>query len=648
MDVETDGRPASVSLPTWWKMTLTRRTGLWLVLLVAILTHLPTHFTEFATDDYLIRAMVAGDTALFEAGFAKADPAKGFWQRLGDGFHFYHTEQGTRDFYQRYGNLPWWSSETARMNPWRPLSALTHWVDFQLAPESYAFQSFHSLLYVLLMAWAAYRLFWRIRPEPGLAVLATLLLVVDGSHLVNFAWIAARNVFIASALACIAFERFLAWREGQLWAFPVSLLAFVAALLGAENGLSILAYLGAFLLLIDRGSWLRKGLGLAPYLLLVVGWRAVYSYLGYGASGIGLYHDPGQDPLGFLESLIQVLPVILAGMITTADGMMVTLAPELRIWLVVGSALLLVLCLLFILPLLRRDKWVQVMLLGSVLAAVPASAHLYGSARSPAFASIGFFWVFALWLQHLAQVGGWRWQRFVLAGAVTLHLVLPGLFGFLTTSNLLPVVYVGDGRFSSIEAAMQQKHRPVLVLVNSPVPSREFYVPFEWRYRFNVVPGGVNVLAPGIVSMDLTRIGPRLFELSAPAGLPLNHQHQVNSVEGRHPNMSSAFSAQMLQGLISSADDSVQPGDERSAGNLRVTVLAMNEDRPSKLRIEMVGDTAPEDMVWQYYDWQKREYFSRSAPAVGETAHFPGPFDIKAKSLLNLCLGCEEGASRNE
>lgn len=628
---------------------LSYRSGLLIVLLVALLTRMPTPFSQFSTDDFLIRAMVAGDARLYAHGFAKANPDKPFWQRLFDGFHFYHPEAGTRDFYQQYGNLSWWSSEDAKMVPWRPLSAFTHWVDFQIAPDNFTFHALHSLFYVLLMALSCYRLFWRLRPSPGLVVLASLLLVVDFSHLMNFSWIAARNVFIALALGCLALERFLAWRVGNRRALYASLLAFIAGLFSAENCLSVLAYMGAYALFVERGSLLRRGALLLPYLMAVVAWRGVYDVLGYGADGIGLYQDPGGNLLGFLEALVKVMPVILASMVTTLDGTVTTLAPELRIWLTVISVIILLVCLRLIWPLVRGDTAVRFILLGSVLAAVPASALLSGGPRASVFASIGFFWLLAVWLRYLVLSPGWRLPRFLMMGAVGLHLVLPMLMGFLATSRLLPVVYVDDGHFSSVE----KRYRAVgadsaLVIVNSPAPNKEFYLPFEWRFRHGVFPDRLNLLAPGMVSLELTRISNRAFELEAPEGLPLHHLHEVNDLKGRHPWVSTVFSGQMLQALMTSPEEPLHKGNRRLAGDLRVTVQALNEDRPSKLLVEFVGDAVPDQMVWQYYDWQERQYRAMPTPAIGQTVRFPGPFDTKAGSLLNLCVGCKEGIEAKE
>ena len=45
------------------------------------------------------------------------------------------------------GIIPWWSVADVRITFFRPLSTLTHWLDFQLWPESHEMMHVHSLLW---------------------------------------------------------------------------------------------------------------------------------------------------------------------------------------------------------------------------------------------------------------------------------------------------------------------------------------------------------------------------------------------------------------------------------------------------------------------------------------------------------------------
>ncbi len=631
---------------TGWlgRMALSYRAGLLMVLLVAVLTHLPTSFGRFSTDDYLIRAMTTGDAALLSHGFAKADPDKPLWRSLLDGFHFYSPDAGTLATYREYGNLPWWTSDRATMNPFRPLAAFTHWLDFQIAPDSFSFQAFHTLLYVLLFAGCGYRLFWRISSTPSVALLASLLLIVDFSHVLNFNWIAARNVFMAGALGCAALERFLAWRQtGSHRALVLSLLLFATGLLTAEASVALGGYLFAYLLFVERCTSRRLLLALLPYGGVVVVWRLVYNGLGLGADGIGLYVDPGRSPGDFVVSAAQTLPMMLGSLLTTVDGAITSMAPERRIWMVAVNGLLVVACTLILLPLLRRNAWTRFMLVGSMLAAVPGAALISAGPRSGLFLSIGFFWLLAMWLHWLVRENSHRVNRVFLAGVLSVHLFLPALAGFLYTSQLLPVAYTSDEQFGSVAKSLSAAAgRRTLVVVNSPAPNLMFYLPFEWRYEHGLVPDAMNLLAPGLVSFDLKRLSAREFELVAPSGLPLDHTQRAEDLNGHRPWFSSAYSYLLLQGLFTSPETRFYPGVQRQTADLRITVKELVEGRPSRLRIEFTGREQPDDMVWQWYDWKTREYRLLDVPAVGATRHFAGPFDTQTEAVVKLCLNCDE------
>lgn len=626
------------------RIALSYRAGLFIVLLAALLTHLPTSFGSFSTDDYLIRANTVGDAALYSHGFAKADPDKPLWRSLLDGFHFYTPDAGTLAAYREYGNLPWWTADRATMNPFRPVAAFTHWLDFQIAPDSFSFQSFHTLLYVLLFAFCGYRLFWRISPVPSVAVLAGLMLIVDFSHTLNFSWIAARNVFMAGALGCAALERFLVWRQsGSLRALAVSLLLFATGLLTAEASIALGGYLFAYLALVERCTLRRLVLLLLPYAVVVVAWRLAYNWMGFGAYGIGLYVDPGRSLADFVVSAVQTVPVMLGSLLTTVDSAIASLAPERRIWMVVASGLLALACTAVLLPLIRSSTAVRFMLAGSMLAAVPGSALISAGPRSGLFLSIGFFWLLAMWLHWLVRENTHRVNRIVLGAVLCVHLFLPALAGFLYTSQLLPVAYSSDEQFSSVARPMTAAAgRRSLVVVNSPAPNVMFYLPFEWRHEHQLVPDAMNLLAPGLVSFDLKRLSAREFELLAPSGLPLDHTQRAEDLSGHRPWVSSAYSYLLLQGLFTSPDTHMPVGFQREAGNMRITVRELVEGRPSRLRIEFTGRDQPDDMVWQWYDWKTREYRALDVPAIGETRHFAGPFDTQIASAVKLCINCDE------
>lgn len=624
------------------RMDLSYGMGLGLVLLVALLTHMPLPFNDLSTDDYLIRANIAGDELLYEKGLVKADPDKSFARSLSEAFHFYSSEAGTVSAYQDYGNLPWWAAEDPKMTPWRPLSAFTHWLDYQFAPASFQFQALHSLLFFMLYAYCVFRLFWKLSPYTSVAVLATLLQVVDYSHFMNFGWIAARNVFIAGAAGCLMLEAFIEWRQRQQsGALGWSLFFFAVTLLAAESGIALTGYLFAYVLFMEKTTLVNKVKALLPFALLVVLWRLVYNLQGFGASGISLYVDPVHSPLEFLTALVTTLPALLAGAITTLDGALPSLSPELRGGVVLVCAAIALLGAWLIMPLLRSQALVRFMLLGSLLAAVPASALVSGGSRSGLFVSIGFFWILALWLHDRLMMSS-IWSKLFAYGVLLLHLVLPAVVSFAVSSTLLPVVYQSDQQYESVSRALLSDDEKSLVVVNSRAPNREFYLPFNWRYEYGVVPESLNVLAPGMASFYLTRNSQREFELRAPVGLPLTAKAEISSLDGDVPSISEVYYLQMLQGLFTEANTQYREGDRRQSGNMTVRVAEVIEGRPSRVVIKFDADVDPDAMAWQWYDWETRRYLAMTNFFVNETRFFAGPLDSERKDLVRWCRDCPE------
>ncbi|MGB3620924.1 MAG: hypothetical protein WBA20_06215 [Ketobacter sp.] len=626
------------------RLTLSYRAGLAVVLLVALITHLPFSSGVFSTDDYMIRSMVTGDAALYEKGFSKVDPDKSVWQGVMDAFHFYSPAAGTLHEYKQYGNLPWWSGDEAQMNPWRPVSALTHWVDYQIAPESAQFQIFHTLLYVLLFAYCGYRLFWRLSNQSSIAVLATLMLVVDFSHLMNFNWISARNVFVAGALGCATLEQFIVWRtQHRPMALPASLVLFALGLLSAESSVAVGGYVLAYLVIVERNGVRSVVTGMLPYAALVLLWRGVYSSLDYGASGISLYIDPGRTPFDFLVSLLQTLPLRYASVILTLDSAVATLSPLLQVWVSLGSLVLVLCCLVAILPLCRCSPKVRFMLLGSVLAAVPAAALTTVGPRSGLFIAVGFFWVLAVWVFQLLRGYSSVFVKSLAALVLGLHLFVPMVVDVLYTSGLVPVVYVDDQHFDSVAGRLRESQgEKSLVVVNPPTPNTLFYLPFEWQLEGGVSPAALNMLAPGFITFDLKRVSAQEFEITSPGGLPITAKQALADLKGKQPAMSLVYTSQTLQGLFVAPDAHFRPGQTFSAGNMNVEISAVDGGRVVAIKIRFDNDAAVEQMIWQRYDWGTREYRVMPVPAVGQTLRFSGPLDIDASDPLQLCLDCEE------
>jgi hypothetical protein len=216
--------------------------------------------------------------------------------------------------------LPWWSDLGHKNAFLRPLSSLTHLVDFQLYPDAPWLMHLHSLLWMVALVLVVAHVIARLEssetalgpfvtPAAGLAV---LLFAIDDAHGMTVGWIANRNALIAATLtlpALSAHHRFVAhgWAKGRL----LGPACFALGLCAGETALAVLGYLLAHALVLDRGSLARRALHLVPYGVIFVGWRVVFGALGLGSAGSGAYHDPFGEPLGYAQALALHLPLLI-------------------------------------------------------------------------------------------------------------------------------------------------------------------------------------------------------------------------------------------------------------------------------------------------------------------------------------------------
>jgi hypothetical protein len=210
--------------------------------------------------------------------------------------------------------LPWFTDEQHRNAFFRPLSSLTHLLDFTLWPNSPWLMHLHSLLWLCALLLAVAHVYRRLATRgSAVTTLAFALFVLDGAHGMTAAWIANRNALCAAALALPALASHHRWLAGGFKpGVYVGPACFALGLCAGETAVAVLGYLLAYTLVLDRAPVGRRLLHLAPYLALLALFGAVFFSLGLGSAGSGEYHDPVREPLGYALGLIQHLPVLLS------------------------------------------------------------------------------------------------------------------------------------------------------------------------------------------------------------------------------------------------------------------------------------------------------------------------------------------------
>lgn len=234
------------------------------------------------------------------------------------------------------------------------------------------------------------------------AGLAALLFAVDDSHGQSVAWISARNSLLATifgSLALIAHDRWRnrGWKAGAF----LGPLAFMLSLLSKEMGAAFGGYVAAHVAFLDKNPWRTRIGALAPYVVVVLGWRLLYRALGYGVSASGMYVDPLAEPANFAAAVVERAPAMILGLWAQPPADLATVGQE-PIPTIIGlmGTMLLVLLVVLFKPFLEERTarfWATGMTLSLLLTSTSFPANRYLLVPS-----LGAMGLLALFLQ------GWR------------------------------------------------------------------------------------------------------------------------------------------------------------------------------------------------------------------------------------------------
>ena len=578
----------------------------------------------------MIWATVSGSEELHDLGFATVDPERSMLQKLSDAFHFFNKSKGTTEFQLAYGNLPWWASEDATMQPFRPLAAFTHWIDFNVFERNGTLIHLHSLLYFVLFAFAGILFYSRLTQDKWVPIVAVLLLTFDGSSAIaNFSWLAARNSYMAVAFGLLSIYCHIGWREqkGPLHGL-FSLLFLGLAILSAEAGIATFGYLLSYALVADRSGWKKGLLYLLPAVLLILAWRGGYSASGFGASGIGLYLDPARDLGKFITQLFGIYPIIFLSQITGYDAFVSSVPVDWRIPVQVFAWIVFILLVALFKNVFRANRFALAMYLGALFAAIPHASLINVGSRSGTFVAIGFFFVFATWLLALFRDGATKKSRLLGSMILGYHILIPAIILSVVSFRLLDINYVSDQLYENSVSQMEENGASSLVIINPPIPAGVFYIPYRWAFNGFTVPDQIHALAPGLTTMSLKRETQNRFLLESSHGFVLNQNVEFSDRQGGQ-TPSSYHVHRMVQGLMTSPERQYRVGETIDRSGMLVTIASVNKGTPDKIVVEFY-DENPDKKIWQYYDYEERVYKPFGQLAIGEQRLIKGPFQEPA------------------
>jgi hypothetical protein len=350
----------------------------WIIAVAAALAFaltLPSLGNGLAIDDHLYRARVAGDH--WDAAHAMSDLFM-----FADARH----PEIAREEMSR-GELSWWAAPHLHWRYFRPLAQATHYAEFRIFPHGgTGWMHLHSVAWYALLAALVALLYRRMFGATWVAGLAAILYAIDDGHGFTVGWLANRCGLMGAVFAVITLYLHDRWRRDN-WRAGAILgpLALATTLFASEEGIAVCGVLGAYMLVLDRGTWRARIATMAPYVGVVLGWYALWHALGYGIDGTGSYLDPVRYPGRYILNVLQRVPILIHSELGAlpADLWEVYFVRHALTWVMVlaGSAFIAILVVAFA-RLVRTDRLARFWAVGFVLSlllvcgAHPTDRHL--------------------------------------------------------------------------------------------------------------------------------------------------------------------------------------------------------------------------------------------------------------------------------
>lgn len=565
--------------------------------IMAVLLAMPAVWTGWQQDDLVQRFFLLGN----------AGP-HGERQSAVDLFEFLDGSPTRNQDLMDAGVLPWWTLPTLRLSFWRPLSALSHWLDYLLWPQSGPLMHLQSLLWFAALVVAATLLYRRIIGAAWVAGLAALFFALDDAHGLAAGWLANRNALIAGLFGVLALISHHRWRQ-EAWK-PGAVLGpglLLLALLGGESALAVCGYLFAYALFMESGDWRARVASLIPAAVVTTVWLVWYALRGYGTSGSGFYVDPLSEPRQFLAAVAWKAPVLLADQWALPPSSIVLFVPDqYRVFLVVWALAVLGLIAVFLVPLLRFSRTARFWAAGMILS-IPLVCSTMPHGRLLLFAGIGAFGLLAHWLEGVWSGAEWvpanrLWRggaRAVAVGFLVVHIVLAAAsLPLNATSATFAQRYIQDPalRLSAAEEFRGQD----LVILNHPVPFLAHYFQTARVLAGFPAPARVRVLAPGVVPLRIQRFDDRTLVIRPEGG----------------------FLVSPFDRVFRSASYPMQVGQSVALEGMTVEIMEVTVDgRPAQAAFRFSRPL--EDTSLRWVQWEGVGYVPFELPGVGEVREIP-------------------------
>ena len=468
---------------------------LYLCLLAPLILCFPSLFVGLVGDDYYHKAVLTNSLP-YES------------HALLDLFTFFSGISEKNQYLIDIGVLSWWSEPDILASFMRPISSLSHVVDYMLWPNQIFMHHIHSILWMSACIWMVHQVFLLLLPQqsPWITSLGLLIFAVEDAHVMATSWLANRNSCIAFFFAMLCLKNHILWCKDKPSALYKSPIYFGMALLSGESGLCIWGYILAYnyIFLAKETPWqkIQKNL---PYVILILIWRILYRSVGFGTFGSSLYIDPLQSPFLFIEEFLFRAPVLFASLYLQIPAEFGLIIPPFAQTIVqICSVSFFILCAYWMY--LQKNKNLSFFFLGSVFSIVPLCGA-FPMERLLMFPSLGFAAIIALLLHSNPSK--------LTMGLLFLHLPLAIVLHVGKGGSLFFMKHVFETGFHAIPKEIKPT-QSIFFLNGMELPcAYTTILSFNKEISFQ----GISMLSSSSKPATLTRINDTDFLLSYEEGM---------------------------------------------------------------------------------------------------------------------------------
>ena len=621
------------------KLLLEHKTFPLIIAIIAFIISIPTINGGLFADDLIHRAVLVDADKLppniYKTGLQHNVPGK-LSSAVFKLFCFSNNDKGTMQA-SKYGTLPWWITKPHdfKVAFWRPLSSLTHWLDYRLFPDNTKYMHIHHLLWFSAVIFLIAFYYRRLIGPTWIAALAAVMFLIDENNFFPVMLVAHRNSIMALffGLNCVLCHH--SWRENRsITAATLSAVLLLLSLLCAEAGIATFAFILAYAIALEKDKITKRVMTIVPAVITIILWRIVYNYLGYGIENVGIYVDPVSEPLRFTAAAFVRFSVLLFGIFfPVSPDATSSLSPSALTWFITVSIVSLLILLSAMLWLLKNNRIALYLALSTIFACIPFCA-CFSSGRNLLFASVPAFGLIAIFITDI-------FKRAVYLPKPLLLRIFVWIICIVLLINHLPVALAGKAVsqkfmvafFScNIEPpdifAQNISRSKSLVIINSPSLLGTLFIPFYQAYNVQELPKTIRPLTPAFRDIQITRTDESTLVIKSIDG----NIFSCNDIGPLHI----AYGLKMFCDLFRDKDTKFSLDEEYEFPEVTIKVIKTdNNSLPVKISYTFSKSLEDKSLDFYYYNWDGSGHQKFEIPAVGQTVTIKGPSYADFSVVIN-------------